>query len=76
LDEAAALRDFVPTGGNPEEARYKVESMFKSLSVCGINEAIEIAKQIPGTTLTGPPPTSVKDAVKTILEALIEAGYG
>ena len=75
-DQAAALRDYVPNSGNPEEARYKVELMFKNLSACGIAEAVDIAKTFPGTTFTGPPPTSIRDAVTLLLQQLKDAGFG
>jgi hypothetical protein len=67
-DEVAKL-DRIPTSGTawgPAEI-YKIRA---ALQKCGVAEAIEIAKTFPGTTLTGPPPTSVTDAVQYLIDNL------
>ena len=67
-DEVAKL-DNIPTTGSvwgPAE----IAKIRAALQKCGVAEAIEIAKTFPGTTLTGPPPTSVKDVVQYFIENL------
>ncbi len=74
VDDASAIRNFAPATNDPW-AYAEIEKIHKALTACGIEKAIKIAKTFPGTSFTGPVPTSVNQATAYIIQQLADAGW-